>query len=97
MKNNYFTKALLLTFFLLMVVQVIVSNRLSTAGAKIATIEEEIKKIEEENELLQKEIASASSLLTLQERARLLGFIKTTSTFNLFEELPVASRREFTP
>ena len=90
MKNSHFPKLFILTVLLLLVVQVLVSNRLSTTGERITKIDEEIEKIEEENDSLEKEIASSSSLLILRERASLLGFQKTALTFNLFEKLPVA-------
>ncbi len=48
----------------------------SSTGVKIALLEEEIHKLEEENENLSKNLLSTSSLTKINERAEGLGFLK---------------------
>lgn len=72
--------------------QVVLSNQLATAGEKLTRIDEEIKALEEENELLKKEIAVSSSLNTISEKAEKIGLIKIESFIYLGEE-PFALNR----
>lgn len=60
----------------LVVAQLIFAAGLATDGAKFASIEEELTWLEAQNSSLRVEIAKASSLSTLSEKARDLGFEK---------------------
>lgn len=75
---------------LLLLVQVYVSNRLANTGVEVAEIEREIEELVEENEMFRQKTASASSLLTLKERAHHLGFVKPTAPVYLSRDIPVA-------
>lgn len=78
-----------LVIFLLLL-QVVVSNRLSTAGIELNRIEEDIRNMAQENEILEERIASASALLTLKEKALELGFTRQVSPVFLAHDSPVA-------
>lgn len=81
---------LAVTVAVLLLIQVVVSNRLATAGVKINKIEEEIQDLALENTNLTEQIASASSLLTLREKATKLGYTRTIKPVYLAQDLLVA-------
>lgn len=68
--------------------QLFVSHRLSTAGIKVTEMAEQTEIVSRENEVLRHKIASASSFLTITERARVLGF--TEASIRHIEQPPVA-------
>ncbi len=74
----------------LLVLQVVVSNRLSTAGIELNRIENDVRNLTQENEILEERIASASALLTLKEKAFEPGFTRQVSPVFLAHDLPVA-------
>ena len=71
---------ILLTFACLVVslffVQLVFANSLATDGEKLAQIEQEIDKLQEENTTLKVKIAQESSLITLSQKAKDIGFKK---------------------
>lgn len=77
---------------LLSIWQVVVSNRLSTAGILVGKIEDEISFYEKENALLAEELFLASSLQSIASRAASLGFVENKSQFVLKTSLPFALR-----
>lgn len=89
-KHNKLTWVLGATIFILLLLQVIVSNTLATAGMEMSEIEKDISKFSYENGLLEEKIASASSLMTLSTKAKEIGFTKTASPIFLARDLPVA-------
>lgn len=76
--------------FLLLIIQVVVSNRISTSGLEINRLQEEIEYANEENRILNEKIASASSLLVLKGKAITQGFAKNSIPLYLSSDLPVA-------
>lgn len=60
----------------LVAAQLIFAASLATDGAKLATVEEELARLEAENTTLKVEIARRASLTALSEKARELGFEK---------------------
>lgn len=60
----------------LVAAQLIFAADLATDGAKFAAVEEELARLEAQNSSLRVEIAKASSLSTLSEKAKELGFEK---------------------
>jgi len=58
----------------LFVFQIVLSNELTDKGAQLTKYEEGIDTLSKENGLIEREIASYSSLLTVEERAKALGF-----------------------
>lgn len=78
----------------LLLIQVVVSNSLTNYGSIVVQTESEISRVGEENRMLSEKIASASALLTLQQKAAQLGFIKSTSPVYM-TELPMALGGQF--
>lgn len=56
--------------------QLVFANNLAVDGQKLSEIEDQIAKLEEDNTTLRAEIAKESSLSTLSQRAREMGFEK---------------------
>ena len=61
----------------LLVVEILVTNELAGFGRKVAQADRAIDTLREENQLLQEKVASLSSLLTIEEKARALGYTTT--------------------
>lgn len=74
----------------LLVLQVVVSNQLTTAGYDISNIEKEIYELKTENNSYEEKIASASSLLTLRQKAVDMGFTKQVKPLYLSHDAQVA-------
>jgi len=91
MKRHSFviTFALFIIVFL-SIVQVVVSNRLSTDGIGLGKIEDEIRFYKAQNSLLSEELFLASSLNNIASKATNLGFIENKSQFVLKTSLPFA-------
>ncbi len=62
---------------ILLVVEILVTNQLVGFGRKVHEVDRAIETVKEENQLLQERVASLSSLLTIEEKARALGFTLT--------------------
>lgn len=84
-------KILPILVVVLVVLELVVTNELASLGEKVNGIEVKIGALQEENELLSQEVASASSLLSLASRAKDLGFVEAGATLSFTsEQLPVA-------
>lgn len=77
-----------LTIFLLLL-QVVVANRLTTAGLTLTQLSEQEGRLRQDNELLERKIATFSSLTQIGKRAEEAGFVKP-QPFYLIPEFPVA-------
>jgi hypothetical protein len=77
---------------ILVVVQVIISNELATLGSRVGKLDTEVAQAQDVHETLEMEVASASSLLSLRERAALFGFHEPEKSqiVALTPEVPVA-------
>lgn len=89
-------KKLLIIFTLLIVLgllgaQVFVSQKLSTFGRELKSMEGEIDSLKLNNELLEREVATSSSLMTVAKKAAELGF--TNPVFIYLEKPPVAFKK----
>lgn len=83
-----------ITAILLLIMQVVLSNELTTYGKKVGELEKEVQFAQDENEALEIAVASSSALLTLREKAVVLGFVdpSTKQILNLTPVAPVAIR-----
>ena len=76
---------------LLLVAELVLANGLATLGSRVATLDSQIVVLEEENARLALEAASASAILTLEGKARALGFVEVASPLPLVvQDFPVA-------
>ena len=72
--------------FALGLTEIIVANSMVTLGKQVKTINDELDSLRYENEALERKIASASSLSTIEVRARGLGFVERAKTVRLSQE-----------
>ncbi len=70
--------------------QVFISNRYAVSGRFIKSVDADIKQLSDDNSSLREKIASASSTLTVIQKAQELGFVKHISPAFLTADLPVA-------
>lgn len=84
-----------ITAIILVVLQVVISNELAMLGKRLGQLDTQVSRETDLNEALSTEVASASSLLVLRERAQKLGFIEPTAKqiMSLTLEVPVALNR----
>lgn len=70
--------------------QVGILNRDSTSGERLSKMYTDIERIEQENERLSHQIASASALATIAIQSRQQGFTVQATTVALSPVLPIA-------
>ena len=89
-------KPLLLIIFIvaiivgLAVTQVVISNKLSTAGIELENLQTKAAQYKKENTLLEEKVLEASSLRNLYKKAKTLGFVQAKSQIFLSNPLPLA-------
>lgn len=93
MKDNSkrFFSILLITVIFLLIIQIVLSNRLTVEGKKLIKTQAEIETIEGENNNLKNKIVSIASLTKLTEQAEAMGFVKEPTIINLSNKIPVAA------
>lgn len=89
-KPKSFILLIIFTVVILSVVQVIVSNGLSTTGAELAKLREEHAFYNKQNIVLRQRLLSASSYLIIESKASTLGFVEEKSRIFLSTPLPLA-------
>lgn len=76
----------------LSIVQITLSNKISTAGAELAQLEKEVSDYKRKNIVLKEQLLEASSLTNLSKKAEKLGFVEAKSQVYLNAPLPLARR-----
>lgn len=89
-KSLFFLQALIFFVVLLSILQVVVSNSLSTTGVTLGKLEDEINIYKRENQLLKEKLLSTSSLFYIASEAATLGFVEGKSQVFLSSPLPLA-------
>lgn len=69
-----------------------VVNQISTTGAELADLQEEIDNYERENTILEEELLAAASFTNISEKAEQLGFVEVKNQVALTNTLPLARR-----
>ncbi len=92
-KTGLYIKAISLTLLGLCIVQIVVSNRLSTTGIALSKLEEKIQSYKEENAVLKEKLLITSSFTTIASSASTLGFVNTKSQYILGSYIPIALRQ----
>ena len=88
-------KVFSLVVVLLAVGQLLVTNELASLGQSVGELDDRIEAAREVHELLGQEVASASSLLAIEEKAKELGFVEPTKTsYVTLSDLPLALGRQ---
>lgn len=79
---------------ILILLEIVATNELAGLGNQVRTVDASIDAIIDENMDIEQRLASASSLLTIHEKARELGFTELPRSFTFGpEEFPVAFRQ----
>lgn len=76
----------------LSLVQINLSNQISTAGAELAKLEKEVSDYKRKNIVLKEQLLEASSLTNLSKKAEKLGFVESKQQVYLNTPLPLALR-----
>ena len=89
---------ILIIFFItvitgLVVVQVAVSNKISTAGIELENLQAQTFKIKKENTILEDKVLEASSIINLSNKAKELGFVSVKSNIYISNPLPLALKQ----
>lgn len=92
-KPAFFITCIVLIIIMLSIVQVIVSNNLSTTGIELAKYQEEINRYHRENTVLHEEILEKSSYTFIASKAAELGFVEEKSRVYLTDPVPVAFKQ----
>lgn len=66
--------------FVLVVGQIVVTNELAGVGNDIRTLDAQIATLTDEHDLVSQEVASASSLISISQKAQAAGFVAPKKT-----------------
>jgi cell division protein FtsL len=84
---------LFITIIVLSLVQVIVSNRLTTTGIELSKIQIQIADLKRENTVLSEKLLVVSSYDTIASQAATLGFVESKKQLFLSAPQPMALKR----
>lgn len=76
----------------LSLVQVVISNSISTTGIELGKLQDEISLLKKKNAVLHEQVLVASSLTNIASRAGELGFKDSSSPLVISREVPLAKR-----
>ncbi len=88
----YFFSILILVVIILALAKLVVSNRLATFGQRLTQIEKERINLRKEKYVLEEKIYQLSSLESVRQRARIIGFDRQREIISFSREVPVALR-----
>ncbi len=90
---SYLITGLFAVILFLSVVQIVVSNMLSTTGPTLSKMQNQIHEYKRENTLLSEKLLFDTSLTTIASRAANLGFMEAKTQVYVRTVLPVAIKR----
>lgn len=93
MKSKVFVRLIISTIVLLSILQIIVSNSLSTTGLELGKIEEELSVYKRENALLRQEYLTVTSFTYIAEKAQEIGLTEEKTDMVLDSSLPLAIKQ----
>ncbi len=91
-KQSILISTIIVIIIVLSVVEVGVSNSLSTTGVVLSGLEQDVSFYKKENLVLKQKLLLTSSLTQVASKAAELGFVKEKSQFFVSTSLPVASK-----
>lgn len=91
-KSKYFVLIIIASIFALSIVHVVIANSISTTGASISKIQNELNLYKKENAILHEKILTLSSLTYVNEKASSEGFVPSKAEIYLLTPLPLAVR-----
>lgn len=77
----------------LSIVQVVVANNISTTGAELAKLQDEVNRYKRENAVVHEQILKASSFITIAETAEKQGYVAIKTEVYLSTPLPLALKQ----
>lgn len=83
--------SLILVIIFLILWEVIILNKHSTMGDMLTSFNLKLESYENENNLLSQEIASASSMISVTQKAQEYELVSSTKIFSLTSSVPLAS------
>ncbi len=92
-QRRYLLQFLFVIVFILLGVQIVVSNVISSSGDELQLLEQRYSLLRSQNEELKQNIAIVSSLTNVQNQARNLGFTKNQVVIYLQNTVNVAMGR----
>ncbi len=92
-KTGFFITGLILVILFLSVLQVVVSNRLSTTGVELGRLQDEIKDYKNDNSIILEKLFTFSSLTYIADVAKAEGFVKNKSYVLVTSPLPLALKQ----
>lgn len=92
-KPTIFVMFIVATIVFLSIIQIVVSNSLSTTGIELDSLDDKIKSYRKENSLLEEKLLQASSLTTIDSKAKILGFTEVKSEMVLTAPFTFALKR----
>ncbi|MBI5613822.1 hypothetical protein HY947_02770 [Candidatus Gottesmanbacteria bacterium] len=72
--------------FFLVVIEIVAANSMVTLGKEVKSINDKLDVVLYENEALEKKIASASSIASIEVRAREFGFAERIKTVHIGQQ-----------
>lgn len=92
-RSLFFLSFLIISIAILSVLQVLISNRLSTSGIELSKLNEQIKSYKKENYILSEKLFIATSLTSVASNASQIGFVENSEQVYLNAPLPLAVKR----
>ena len=89
----YIITGIFITILGLGIAQISMANQISTTGAELASLQQEVDNYQRENSTLEEDLLEASSLINISEKAEQLGFVEVKTTVALTETLPLALKQ----
>lgn len=92
-KVNYIAILLFVTALFLEIVNIFVSNRVTTSSIHATQLQSQISQLDELNQNLRSQILTYTSFDTIASRAATLGFTESTNSISIDSPLEVAASR----
>lgn len=93
MKKGLLLLCLIGVVVVLSLVRAVISNRISTSGVELSSINNDQKKYQTQNMILKEKINELSSLTYIYEKATKKGFTESKSTFAISSARPLALKQ----
>lgn len=93
MKRPFLVLSFIITIILgLSIAQASMANQISTTGADLVAVQQEVKEYKKNNTILKEKVLEASSFTNLTKKAKKLGFVEAKAPEYLNAPLPLAKR-----
>lgn len=92
-KPALFITSLVTIIILLSIVQVAISNSLSTTGLVLGKLDDDVKQYKKENMLLKEELLALTALTHISSSAAELGFVDKRAELYIKTPLPLAKKQ----